>query len=133
MIDPVRRIHSLLDRLGRRERRLLSGRALLRGVAAAVAAWLGVVAAVNAGWARPETGWLWLGAIGGAGLIAMLPPILAWPTSRDRRRQAARVEAHAPDLRGELLTVVDRTAKRPEWLYDAESPRLQSTPSHTAL
>lgn len=30
-------------------------------------------------------------------------------------------------------TVVDRTAKRPEWIYDAESPRLQSTASHTAF
>ena len=30
-------------------------------------------------------------------------------------------------------TMVDRSAKRPEWIYDAESPRLQSTPSHTAF
>ena len=30
-------------------------------------------------------------------------------------------------------TVVDRTSKRPEWIYDAESPRLQSTASHTAF
>ena len=30
-------------------------------------------------------------------------------------------------------TVVDRTARRPEWIYDAESPRLQSTASHTAF
>lgn len=30
-------------------------------------------------------------------------------------------------------TVVDRTTKRPEWIYDADSPRLQSTASHTAF
>ncbi len=30
-------------------------------------------------------------------------------------------------------TMVDRTAKRPEWIYDADSPRLQSTASHTAF
>jgi len=30
-------------------------------------------------------------------------------------------------------TTVDRAAKRPEWIYDADSPRLQSTPSHTAF
>lgn len=30
-------------------------------------------------------------------------------------------------------TIVDRAAKRPEWIYDAESPRLQSTASHTAF
>ncbi len=30
-------------------------------------------------------------------------------------------------------TFVDRTAKRPEWIYDADSPRLQSTASHTAF
>jgi ribosomal protein S12 methylthiotransferase len=30
-------------------------------------------------------------------------------------------------------TVVDRGARRPEWIYDAESPRLQSTASHTAF
>lgn len=30
-------------------------------------------------------------------------------------------------------TTVDRSTKRPEWIYDAESPRLQSTASHTAF
>ncbi len=30
-------------------------------------------------------------------------------------------------------TRVDRSTKRPEWIYDAESPRLQSTASHTAF
>jgi ribosomal protein S12 methylthiotransferase len=30
-------------------------------------------------------------------------------------------------------TVVDRTAKRPEWIYDADSPRLLSTAAHTAF
>ncbi|MBK5254797.1 MAG: 30S ribosomal protein S12 methylthiotransferase RimO [Vicinamibacteria bacterium] len=30
-------------------------------------------------------------------------------------------------------TMVDRTTKRPEWIYDADSPRLQSTASHTAF
>ncbi len=30
-------------------------------------------------------------------------------------------------------TVVDRTVRRPEWIYDADSPRLQSTASHTAF
>lgn len=30
-------------------------------------------------------------------------------------------------------TVVDRSARRPEWIYDADSPRLQSTASHTAF
>lgn len=30
-------------------------------------------------------------------------------------------------------TTVSRTTKRPEWIYDAESPRLQSTASHTAF
>ena len=30
-------------------------------------------------------------------------------------------------------TTVDRAARRPEWIYDADSPRLQSTPSHTAF
>ena len=30
-------------------------------------------------------------------------------------------------------TTVDRITKRPEWIYDAESPRLQSTASHTAF
>lgn len=30
-------------------------------------------------------------------------------------------------------TIVDRTTGRPEWIYDADSPRLQSTASHTAF
>jgi ribosomal protein S12 methylthiotransferase len=30
-------------------------------------------------------------------------------------------------------TVVDRSRKRPEWIYDADSPRLQSTAAHTAF
>ena len=30
-------------------------------------------------------------------------------------------------------TIVDRTTGRPEWIYDALSPRLQSTASHTAF
>ncbi|MEO8501526.1 MAG: 30S ribosomal protein S12 methylthiotransferase RimO [Vicinamibacteria bacterium] len=30
-------------------------------------------------------------------------------------------------------TTVDRTTRRPEWIYDSESPRLQSTASHTAF
>ena len=30
-------------------------------------------------------------------------------------------------------TIVDRSSRRPEWIYDAESPRVQSTASHTAF
>ncbi|MEO8360930.1 MAG: 30S ribosomal protein S12 methylthiotransferase RimO [Vicinamibacteria bacterium] len=30
-------------------------------------------------------------------------------------------------------TIVDRSTKRPEWIYDADSPRVQSTASHTAF
>ncbi len=30
-------------------------------------------------------------------------------------------------------TAVDRTARRPEWIYDADSPRLRTTASHTAF
>ena len=111
MTDPLRRIHALLDRLVRRERRLLSAEALLQAGAAAMLAWLAVVGAVNGGWARPEVGWLWLAAIGIAGLVGLVPPLLRWAAARDRRMQALRVEGDRPELRGELLTVLDRTAR----------------------
>lgn len=59
----------------------------------------------------------------------------------DLRRQIPEIDAtlgtgQIPDIvaavEGEA-TVVDRSRKRPEWIYDADSPRLQSTPSHTAF
>lgn len=59
----------------------------------------------------------------------------------DLRREIPEIDAtlgtgQIPDIVAAVegrSTRVDRTAGRPEWIYDALSPRLRSTPSHTAF
>jgi hypothetical protein len=109
--EPVRSIHTVLGLLARRERGLLSGQALAGALGVGALVWLLVVAAFNLGWARPSAGWLWVGAIALAALIAAVWPLRGFGAARDLRRQAGRLEAAVPELRGELLTVLDRTER----------------------
>ena len=114
MAEQILQIRSFLDGLGRRERRLLLGRALLQllgavlfvSVAAALVLSLGGTRAAVVGW---------VGGMGGLlGWFAFAWPLVPrWSAARDPRRQARLVEGEAPDLRSRLLTVVDRPAAEP--------------------
>jgi len=66
---------------------------------------------------------------------------LAERHDQDLRREIPEIDAtlgtgQIPEILAAVegrATVVDRAAGRPEWIYDAESPRLLSTASHTAF
>lgn len=111
MTGSLARIHALLDLLVRRERGLLLAQAALGALAASGIATSALAVAVSVGRASPARGWLWVG--GALVLIAAVGalPLRRWRAAADKRAQAARVEAVEPALEGELLTVLDRTAR----------------------
>ena len=111
MPESIQHIHALLDRLARRERRVIGLESITWAALAWLGAWAAVVVAVNVGWTGTRTGGIWLGILVASGFVAGAFPLRAWAEARDRRRQALRMEAHEPALRGELLTVVDRVAR----------------------
>lgn len=111
MSDPVASIQSLLDNLRRRERRLLLARAGLMGVIVLCAGWLGLAAGLSGGLVNRNLAWGWVGlVVVGAGALAW-PALRRWRQAH-AREQAVRVEELRPELRGALLTVLDR-AQRP--------------------
>lgn len=81
------------------------------------------------------------GAVDGATKRLVVTGCLAERHDADLRREIPEIDAtlgtgQIPEIVSAvegLSTVVDRTVKRPEWIYDAASPRLQSTASHTAF
>ncbi len=108
MTDPLARIQASLRRLARRERVLLVVKATCASTVVLLGGWLGGVLLLNYG-VRPS---VW-----GAGMLGLASVALGgWQLRGVRaaaqlRRQAARVEAVAPAFEGELLTVLDRTAR----------------------
>jgi len=81
------------------------------------------------------------GALGGVSKRLVVTGCLAERHDADLRREIPEIDAtlgtgQIPEIVSAVegtSTVVDRTVKRPEWIYDADSPRLQSTASHTAF
>jgi hypothetical protein len=107
--EHIATIHRYLEGLGRRERRLLAGRA---------SAWAGVVlsgwlilaaAAFSFGMTRGTVGLILAGvAVPLCVLLVFLLIVPRWNRSQSVRWQARCVEARLPGLRSRLITVVDR-------------------------
>jgi hypothetical protein len=109
MREDLTRIRTFVDALVRRERVLVflgvAGR--LAWLLAAIFAGLGVAALSR--WDRSGSSAL-LVLFSGIGLwwATALPLLQGWSSAADRRRQARLTESHEPDLRGRLVTAVDR-------------------------
>lgn len=121
MSDDLNSLHQLVARLGRRERSLWIREAALRGLT------LGAVGLLGASWAawrdvQVGTAVAFLTLLLGAGLwFGVVAPLRAHVRQAlDAQRQARRVEALRPALRGRLLTVVGR----PAGAVGAESPAI---------
>ena len=102
-------ITRFLDRLKHRARWLLTGTAVVRGVAAFA------VVSLAAGLALSYGVKLTTVAVGVASVGVLVVCVAAgwslrgrWALSQSRRHQARQVEARLPGLRGRLITVVDR-------------------------
>jgi len=104
-------IMAALGRLRRRERALFSAELLAVGVAAAAAALLALTVAWNLGWVRPGTGRVWIALVTLGALAGLAWRASGWARLGDLRRAAVHLESAAPDLRGGLLTVYDRTVR----------------------
>jgi len=119
--DDLSRIRRFIDALTRRERFLLLARVAFRTVVLAVAVELLLVFAAAGGWERSvATAGLVLLAGVGAWVAVVVPLARSWHHTGDVLRQARLVEALAPELRGRLLTAVERT----EGPQGQESPAL---------
>ncbi len=81
------------------------------------------------------------GVPGGPSKRLVVTGCLAERHDADLRREIPEIDAtlgtgQIPEIVSAVegtSTVVDRSVRRPEWIYDADSPRLQSTGSHTAF
>lgn len=127
--ESLARIHATLDRLALRERRLLVLRAAFGGVAGIAFAWALLAVLVNTGVATRDTGSAWIGLAVAAVCAVAAWPLRAWKDLADPRRQARRVEDLEPDLRGQLLAVLDRGARPlgPAALLDRMAVRIAPT------
>lgn len=109
MTEDLQRIRTFVATLVWWERGLLVARVALHSALLGVAlVAIGVVAAALQ-WDR-STAVLLLVAVGGCGLwlLVALPLLLRWRGAGDPLHQARRVEALQPELRGRLLTAVER-------------------------
>jgi hypothetical protein len=102
-------IHAFLDGLVRRERLLLAGQTVAQVFVVGCVALLGASVALSVG-RRPSEAVLLLGVSGLVGLVLALafPLAMRWRASGRAMVQARRVEAHAPDLKHRLVTVLGR-------------------------
>ncbi len=121
MADELQWIRRFVDGLVRRERRLVAGTALARVAVVCAALVVCSVIAARGHWDR-SAALMALVGLAAAGLwIAVWEPLLTrWRPAGDPMRQARRVEALRPELRGRLVTAVDH-AVRP---VDPASPDL---------
>ncbi|MFZ5481480.1 MAG: DUF4175 family protein, partial [Myxococcota bacterium] len=111
MPEHLARIHATLSGLARRERGNLLRMAAFAAIGGVCVGWALLTAAFAAEWVTPRFGPVWLGLVAVAGLGAAALPLRERARARDPRRQAARVEQVRPELRGQLLTVLDRTER----------------------
>ncbi|MDP2308860.1 MAG: DUF4175 family protein [Pseudomonadota bacterium] len=111
MAESLARIQASLRGLARREQRNLLLQAGLAAFAAWCLAWAGLAAAVSYDVASRSAAPAWIGGLVLAGVIAGAWPLRRLRAARDARLQALRVEALRPELKGALLTVLDREAR----------------------
>ncbi|MES2639341.1 MAG: DUF4175 family protein [Myxococcota bacterium] len=111
MAESLARIQASLRGLARREQRNLLLQAGLAAFAAWCLAWAGLAAAVSYEVASRSAAPAWIGGLVLAGVIAGVWPLRRFRAARDARLQALRVEALRPELKGALLTVLDREAR----------------------
>jgi len=107
-----REISSFLAGLARRQRRLLGLQIGLSGLSVLIVGLVVAGALLSHGW---HAGWVAAGvgfAAVGVWVMLVWRPLLLWGRAGDERFQAKHVEAGAPDLRGRLLTAVDRHSDR---------------------
>lgn len=110
MTEDLQRIRRLVTALARRERALILGRVALRSLVLLAALVLVGTVAASWHWDRPAAAAavvLLFGA--GAWAAVVLPLLVGWRAADDPIRQARLVERLAPDLRGRLITAVERT------------------------
>lgn len=124
MSDDLQRIRRFVGRLVQRERALLLWRTGLQALLLVAGLVALAVLAATLGWDRPQTAFLLVLLAGIGGWAAVFWPLRAsWASAGDPVRQAARVEELAPELRGRLLTAVERI----------DGPRGEESPAMLAL
>ncbi len=111
MAESLARIQASLRGLARRERRHLLLQAGLAAIAAWCLAWALLAAAVSYEVASRGAAPAWIGGLVLAGVVAGAWPLRRLRAARDARLQALRVEALRPELKGALLTVLDREVR----------------------
>jgi hypothetical protein len=130
MAEDLQAIRRFVDALVRRERQLLAGQALARGLMLFALVVLVSILAARGHWNR-ATSLMWL--VGGTGVLAWLavalPLLRWWVPSADRLRQARQVEDLRPALRGRLVTSVAHE----EGVTGQESPALLGLVARRAL
>jgi len=108
MSEDFSQLRSLVRALARRERRLSAGRIVLRlGLLLAVVGILAILATVLR-WDRASAVATLVLVAGAGGWMAVVPPWLRSRKSANLVAQARRVEAMLPELRGRLITAVER-------------------------
>lgn len=111
MNETLSRIQLVLDALARRRLRLLLGEAVARTLAVLCVVVALLLVGASAGMVPLGAGPAALVLLFMAGLAAAAWDAGSWRRARDRRLHAERIEGVAPQLRGALLTVLDRTAR----------------------
>ncbi len=121
MNQDLQRIRGFVRALVRRERAVVAGRVVLQLIMLGAAAVLLGVIAAWAQWDRPTAYAAMVGLVGiGLWAVGVLPFLLRWQQAGDVLRQAKLVEVGVPELRGRLITAVQRTGGA----IGAESPQL---------
>ncbi|MCB9665207.1 MAG: hypothetical protein H6732_13940 [Alphaproteobacteria bacterium] len=129
-MDELQRVQALVDGLARRERRLLVGELTAR---AALVGAVTLVGAAAASWWSLAPPLAAAGLVVGSGVALWLavgwPWLARWGPAASPRRQARLLEDRDPELRGRLMTVVDRV----DGPLGAESPVLLARLARKAL
>ncbi|MBT3219387.1 MAG: hypothetical protein HN348_09875, partial [Proteobacteria bacterium] len=109
MAQDLERIRRFIKTLMWRERTLILARILLHGGLLLLGALALAVLAALMRWDRSLAMVLLVGLVGlGTWALVVVPLILRWRASGDPLRQARLVEALTPELRGRLITAVER-------------------------
>lgn len=109
MAEDVAHIRRFVASLIRRERGLLAARVVARAAGLGVALLLAMVLAAVVRLDRGTASLVAVALAGVGGWVAVAWPLLVeWRSAGDPQRQARRVEALRPELRGRLITAVDR-------------------------
>lgn len=111
MHEDLQRISRYIAALVRRERALILGRILLQGGLLALVALVLASLAAALRWDRATATALLVVVVGiGAWVAVGVPLLRGWRATGDALRQARLAEGFAPELRGRLLTAVERAS-----------------------